>query len=134
VGAVFDGPAGTTTTTTTTTTAPPVVTTTGTTSPVTTAIAASVFSPSIQKVGAKLLAGHRVVVVTLVVDRLAGATLRLSKSGRTIAITHWTLHPGRTLARLRVPKGLKAGSCRLQVRIVAGSASRTFTTAVEIGR
>jgi hypothetical protein len=134
VGAVFDGPAGTTTTATVVTTAPPVVTTTGTTSSVTTAIVVSAFSPRIQQARAKRLAGHRIVVVTLVVDRLAGATLRLSKNGRAIATTHWELHPGRTLAKLRVPKALKAGRCRLQVRIVAGGASRTFTTAVKIGR
>ncbi len=136
VGAVFDGPGGTTTTTTTTTVVAttPVVRTTGTTPSVTTAIVASAFSPRIQQAAAKRLAGHRVVVVTLVVDRLARATLRLSRHGRTIASTDWKLHPGRTLAKLRVPKALKAGRCRLQVRIVAGSASRTLTTEVKIGR
>ncbi len=134
VGAVFDGPAGTTTTATVATTSTPVVTTTATTSPVTTAIVASVFSPRIQKVGARRIAGHRVVVVALVVDRLAGATLRLARNGRTIATTHWNLRLGRTLATLRVPKMLGAGRCQLQVRIVAGGATRTFTTTVAIGR
>jgi hypothetical protein len=133
IGAVFDGPADTTKTPVVTTTSP-VVTTTGTPASITTAISASAFSPTIQKVGAKRLAGHRVVVVTLVVDRLAGATLRLLRNKRTIATTHWNLRPGRTLAKLRVPKSLKAGRFRLQVRIVAGSASRTFTTAVKVGR
>ena len=96
-------------------------------------IAARAFLPRLQKVGSQRIGGRRVVVVTLVVDRLAFATLRLLRNGRTVATTHWNLRTGRTLARLRVPRTLRAGRAQLQVRIVAGNAARTLTTAVKIG-
>ncbi len=110
------------------------VTTTSTTQPTPTVTTTAAFRPKLQKVVIQRIGGHRVVIATLVVDRLAFATLRLSRNGRTIATTHWNLRFGRTPARLRAPKTLKPGRYQLQVRIVAGSTARTFTTTVKIGR
>ena len=108
-------------------------------SPVTTATPPTVtttaaLSARLQKAVVQRIGGRRVVVATLVVDRLAFATLRLLRNGRSVATTHWNLRTGRTLARLRVPRTLKPGRAQLQVRIVAGKSVRTFTTAVRIGR
>jgi hypothetical protein len=116
VKAIFDATA------TTTPPPPPTVTTT------------AAFRPRLQKAVMQHIGGHRVVVATLVVDRAAFATLRLSRSGRTIATTHWNLRAARTLARLRVPRTLKPGSAKLQVRIAAANAVRIITTSVRIGR
>ncbi len=101
---------------------PPTVTTT------------AAFRPRLQKAVMQHIGGHRVVVATLVVDRPAFATLRLLRNGRARATTHWNLRTGRTLARLRVPRTLIPGRAKLQVRVVASTAVRTFTTAVKIGR
>jgi Divergent InlB B-repeat domain len=111
--------------------APPTTSQTTSTPPVVTARA---FLPTLDKVRARRFAGHRVVAATLGVDFVSYATLRLLRNGRSIATTHWNLRKGQTLVRLRLPRNVKPGRCQFQVHIVSGSASRTLTTSVTIGR
>jgi hypothetical protein len=113
-------------------------TTAFTTTPVTTTTVGktrmTAFAARVERVRTTRRAGRRLIVLTLVSDRLAQATVGLSRRGRTIVSKTWTLKPGRTALRLEVPRGLTAGRCQLLVRLASADRRRTLTTSVSIGR
>jgi hypothetical protein len=86
------------------------------------------------KISMKHRAGFRVLELPIVLDRSARVTIRLSRRTHTIVLQHRTLHSGRTVLRLRIPKKLKPGRCQIRVRIVAGDQVRTLPASVAIGR
>ena len=122
VKAVFDVPSATQATTTSTTSTTTVTTT------------AAPLAARLGKVKMKHRAGRRIVELTLVTDRAARATLRLFRHRRTIRVKQLSLHPGRTLVQLAIPRTLKPGRYQLLVRVIAGAEVRTFPTRVTIGR
>lgn len=85
------------------------------------------------KVRVKHHAGHRVLALPLVVDRVSHATVRLSRHTKTILSRRVTLHRGTNLLQFRLAKSLKRGRCQVSVRIVAGGQVRTLATSVSIG-
>ena len=115
------------TTTTPVTTTPVTTTTGGKTGP-------TAFAAHVERVGTTRRAGRRLVVLTLVSDRLARATVGLRRRGRTVVSKTLTLKPGRTALQLKVPRGLRAGRCQLLVRLASADRTRTLTTSVLIGR
>jgi hypothetical protein len=119
--------------TTTPITTTPVSTTPVTTTPVVTT-GGTVFAARVAQVGTKRRAGRRLVVLTLVSDRLARATVRLTRRGRTIVSKTVALRTGRTALQLKVPKGLTAGRCQLLMRLSSADQTRTFTKSIVIGR
>ena len=115
------------TTTTPVTTTPVTTTTGGKTGP-------TAFAAHVERVGTTRRAGRRLVVLTLVSDRLARATVGLRRRGRTVVSKTLTLKPGRTALQLKVPRALGAGRCQLLVRLASADRTRTLTTSVLIGR
>jgi hypothetical protein len=134
VKAVFDVPPATQPSTTSTTSTTSTPSTTSTTSTTTVTTTAGPLAARLGTVSMKRRAGRRVLQLTLVTDRAARATLRFSRHRRTIRVKQLSLHPGRTLVQLAIPRTLKPGRYQLLVRVIAGHEVRTFPTSVTIGR
>jgi hypothetical protein len=123
VQAVFDVPATPAATTTTTTPTAETKKTAGTK-----------ITARLGSVRLKHRAGRRVLELPVFLDGTASVTVRLSRRGRTILLQHRTLHSGRNVLRLKIPKKLKPGRCQLSVRLAAGDVVRTLPISVPIGR
>jgi hypothetical protein len=109
--------------------------------PKTTPVASPVAPPAppglaarLGKISVKHRAGHRVLELALVLNRSAQVNVRLSRRNHTILAQHRTLHSGRSVLRLVIPKKLKPGRCQIRVRIVAGDQVRTLPMSVVISR
>ena len=92
-----------------------VTTTPVTTTPVTTTTVVktgpTAFAAHVERVGTKRRAGRRLVVLTLVSDRLARATGRAHTARADRRLEDLALRTGRTALQLKVPKGLgRAGA------------------------
>jgi hypothetical protein len=144
ISAVFDvpQPKTTTVTTPTTTTVPAISTRTSTSTATTTTTVrsadtvttAAAFTPRLQGIGTRHRAAGRVVVLTVVLDRPARASFRLSRLGRTIVTRTLLVQRGRSALQLRIPRSLKPGRCRLTVRFTTAGATRTIRASLAIGR
>jgi hypothetical protein len=70
---------------------------------------------------------RRVIVLVLVSDRPARLSLRLTRRGKTFALSRFALANRRNSLRLRIPRAARPGVYMLSLRIVAGATVRMLT-------
>jgi len=77
---------------------------------------------------------RRLVIVRILVNRSARASMRLSRGRRTLARRTVRLRAGWSTVRLRVPRRAHVGRYRLVVRVSSAGRTRSVTRAVRLPR